>query len=270
MKDLSIAKFDAIRNRLSGQTVLVAFSGGVDSTVLASIVSEVAKRLILLLIRSPTVPEAEIVNAKAVAKELALDLVIKDFKWLTEEDLIKNDTDRCFRCKEQLAAIWIATARELDFDIVVEGTTTSETNGYRPGLKALKESGVESPYLDVQMTKSEIREYAKERGISVADKPSMACLATRFPYGVEITLERLTMVEKVERAVIDIFGIVCVRARYHGDLVRIEVAESEIEHMFDVGKMKRLEALAREIGFTYVTLDLRGYRTGAMDEGLVL
>jgi uncharacterized protein len=268
MRDLTGTKFDAIRNKLAGKSVLVAFSGGVDSTVLASIVSEVAESTILLLISSPTVTETEIDNAKAVAKELALDLVIKDFNWLSDEHLIKNEIDRCFRCKEQLAALWTTTARELGFDIVVEGTTASETTGHRPGLKALKKSGVQSPYLDVGMTKSEIREYAKERRISVADKPSMACLATRFPYGVEISLERLSMVERVERAVVDIFGVECVRARYHGDLVRIEVAESELEQMFDVSKMKRLEARAHDAGFTYVTLDLRGYRTGAMDEGL--
>ncbi len=268
MRDITKAKFNAIKDKLARKSVLVAFSGGVDSTVLASIVSEVAERTILLLINSPTVSETEIDNARAVAKELALDLVVKDFNWLSEEQLIRNETNRCFKCKELLASLWTTTARELDLEIVVEGTTTSETAGHRPGLKALKESGVQSPYLDVGMTKSEIREYARERGISVADKPSMACLATRFPYGVEINMERLSMVEKVERAVVDIFGIECVRARYHGDLVRIEVAESELERMFDVDKMKHLESLARDAGFTYVALDLRGYRTGAMDEGL--
>jgi uncharacterized protein len=270
MKELTRTKFDSIRENLIGKNVLVAFSGGVDSTVLASIVSKAAKSTLLLLIRSPIIPESEIISARAVARELALNLVVKDFDWLSEEHLTKNETDRCFRCKERLVDMWIATASELGFDTVVEGTTASETSGNRPGLKALKESGVQSPYLDVGMTKSEIREYAREHGISVAEKPSMACLATRFPYGVEINLERLAMVERVERAVVDIFSVECVRARYHGDLVRIEVAESELERMFDIGKMKQLEALAREAGFTYVALDLRGYRTGAMDEGSVV
>jgi len=268
MRDLTKTKFDSLRNKFTGKDVLVAFSGGVDSTVLASIVSEAAKRTILLLISSPTVPETELDNARAVAKELELDLVVKDFDWLTEGNLKNNETNRCFKCKELLADMWIDTARELGLDIVVEGTTASETTGHRPGLQALKESGVQSPFLDVEMTKSEIREYARERGISVAEKPSMACLATRFPYGVEINLERLAMVERVERAVVEIFGIKCVRARYHGNLVRVEVAENELERIFDVNKMKHLETLARDVGFTYVTLDLRGYRTGAMDEGL--
>ena len=269
MKDLTSAKFDTIRNKLAGRSVLVAFSGGVDSSVLASIVSKAAERTILLLISSQTITESEIDNAKAVAKELSLDLIVKDFNWLSDENLIKNEVNRCFKCKEQLAALWIATARELGFDIVVEGTTASETTGHRPGLKALEKSGVQSPYLDVGMTKSEIREYAKEQGISVADKPSMACLATRFPYGVEINSNRLSMVEKVERAVADIFGIECVRARYHGNIVRIEVDEDELDRMFDIKKMKQLESIAHDAGFTYVTLDLRGYRTGAMDEAVV-
>jgi uncharacterized protein len=270
MIDLTRTKFDSIRDKLTGKNVLVAFSGGVDSTVLASIASDVAKRTILLLVSSPTVPETELDNARTVARELALDLIVKDFDWLSEKNLIKNETNRCFKCKEYLANMWMNTAHELGLDIVVEGTTASDTTGHRPGLKALKESGVQSPYLDVEITKNEIREYARERGISVAEKPSMACLATRFPYGVEINLDRLTMVERVERAVVEIFGVECVRARYHGDLVRIEVAENELERMFDVVKMKQLEEQARDAGFTYGTLDLRGYRTGAMDEGLAI
>ena len=270
MKDLTVAKFDSIKSNLTGKKILVAFSGGVDSTVLASIVSEVASATTLLIVSSPTVPESELVGAKDIAKELELKLIVKDFNWLGEEALATNQIDRCFRCKQILAESWLKTAEELGLEMVVEGTTASETEGYRPGAKALEDSGVHSPYLDVNITKDEIREYARSRGLSVAEKPSMACLATRFPYGTEINHERLKMVETVEKAVMTIFGVECVRARFHGDLVRIEVGESELPTMFDTIKMSELERQAHEAGFSYVTLDLRGYRTGAMDEGLDL
>ena len=270
MKDSTLAKFDAIKKDLTGKKILVAFSGGVDSTVLASLVSEVASETTLLLVSSPTVPESESDGAKDIAKELGLKLIIKEFDWLGEKSLASNPIDRCFKCKQILADSWLKTAEELGLDIVVEGTTASETEGYRPGAKALEESGVQSPYLVVDITKDEIRQYARSKGLSVAEKPSGACLATRFPYGTELTHERLKMVESVEKAVTTIFNVECVRARFHGDLVRIEVGSHELPKMFDATKMKELERQARYTGFAYVTLDLKGYRTGAMDEGLNL
>lgn len=270
MKDSTLAKFDAIKRNLIGKKILVAFSGGVDSSVLASIASEVASETTLLLISSPTVPDSELVGAKKVARELGLKLIVKKFDWLNDKSLTSNPIDRCFKCKQILSESWLKTAEDLGLEIVVEGTTATETEGYRPGARALEESGVQSPYLDVGITKEEIRQYARSRGLSVAEKPSGACLATRFPYGTELNHERLQMVETVEKAVMTIFDVECVRARYHGDLVRIEVGANELSKMFDTDKMKELEQRAHAAGFAYVTLDLKGYRTGAMDEGLNL
>ena len=241
MKDSTLAKFEAIKKDLTGKKVLVAFSGGVDSSVLASIVSDVAKEMTLLLVSSPTVPESELIGAKNIAKELGLKLIVKNFDWLEEKSLASNPIDRCFKCKQILAGSWMKTAEELNLEIVVEGTTASETEGYRPGAKALEESGVQSPYLDAGITKDEIRQYARSKGLSVAEKPSGACLATRFPYGTELNYERLHMVEAVEKAVMTLFNVECVRARYHGDLVRIEVGVNELPKMFDSPKMKELE-----------------------------
>jgi len=270
MKDSTKSKFDAIKSNLNGKKILVAFSGGVDSTVLASLVSDTASDISLLTISSPTVPKSELDGAKKIAEELGLELMVKEVDWFSDETLANNPVDRCFRCKQMLSQIWLKTAKELNLDIVVEGTTASETEGYRPGARALRESGVRSPYLEANVTKEEVREYARSKGLSVAEKPSGACLATRFPYGTEINHERLQMVESVENAVKEIFQIDCVRARYHGDLVRIEVGASEMHLMFDKSRLKMLDEKARAAGFAYVTLDLRGYRTGAMDEGLNL
>jgi len=268
MKDTTRAKFENISKKLANKEVLVAFSGGVDSTVLANVTKDTASRIVLLTIVSPTVPQNELKEAMTIAAELGLEHIVKSFDWLESGNLSENPKDRCYRCKAELAKLWKREAESLGLEVVVEGTTATETEGYRPGLAALKESGVESPYLEEGVTKDEIREYANEEGLSVADKPSGACLATRFPYGTTITNERLAMVEKVETAVKELFGVECVRARFHGDLVRIEVGQDEMEHMFDLESLDRLNQIAKTAGFTYATLDTRGYRTGAMDESL--
>ena len=268
MREETRVKFDKISKSLSGKEVLVAFSGGVDSTVLASIAKDNASRVVLLTIVSPTVPESEVEDAMTIAAELGLSHTVKSVEWLETENLSENPENRCYICKRELARLWIREADGLGIDMVIEGTTASETEGYRPGLAALQETGVESPYLVDGITKNEIREFANEKGLSVADKPSGACLATRFPYGTTITKERLLMVSNVESAVKELFGVECVRARFHGDLVRIEVGQNELEHMFDAEDLQRLHQIAKESGFTYVTLDIQGYRTGAMDEKL--
>ncbi|MFX1482902.1 MAG: hypothetical protein ACFFCP_06905, partial [Promethearchaeota archaeon] len=157
-------------------------------------------------------------------------------------------------------------AEDLGMDFVVEGTNATDMDGHRPGAKALEEAGVLSPFRDEGITKDEIRTYAREVGLSVADRPSMACLSSRFPYGTEITEDRVRRIDRVEREVRETFDIECVRARFHGDLVRIEVGRGERGKLFDEDKLDELHELARRAGFKYVTLDVFGYRTGAMNE----
>ncbi|MGY5853037.1 MAG: ATP-dependent sacrificial sulfur transferase LarE [Candidatus Thorarchaeota archaeon] len=260
------SKFERVRQMLQGKNVLVAFSGGVDSSVLAHLTAVTANKTVLLIVTSETVPIEEREGAKRVAEELGLPLHSISVEWLAHDSLSKNPRDRCFECKKILAEVWENYASEQGLELVIEGTTASELEGYRPGAEALKESGVSSPFLLTGVTKQEIREYARENGLSIADRPSGACLATRFPYDTAITEDMLRKVESVETSVKQIFNVQCVRARYHGDLVRIEVGSHEIDRLYDSEKMAELTDIVKSAGFLYVTLDMQGYRTGAMDE----
>ncbi|MHA2133442.1 MAG: ATP-dependent sacrificial sulfur transferase LarE [Candidatus Thorarchaeota archaeon] len=262
------AKFNIVRGLFREKGVLVAFSGGVDSTVLAHISKLSAKETALLTVDSITFPRSELAAAQTVAEELGIELEIVEVDELANEELVKNPVDRCYHCKQELAVVWLNAADKLGMDIVVDGTNASDMEGHRPGAKALQEAGVVSPFRTAGITKDEIREYARENNLSVAERPSMACLSSRFPYGTEITEERVRRIDKIEQGVKDIFGIDCVRARFHGDVVRIEVGREERSRLFDESLLDELHELARELGFRYVTFDVYGYRTGAMDETL--
>jgi uncharacterized protein len=264
----SNTKFDRIRSLFSGKHVLVAFSGGVDSTVLAHIARESAAKSMLLTIDSITFPRTELQTAEDVAEELGIELEIIQVDELSNTELVKNPVNRCYHCKKELASVWLKTAKEHGMDLVVDGTNASEMEGHRPGAKALEEAGVMSPFRDADITKEEIRAYARAVGLSVADRPSMACLSSRFPYGTRITEERVRQIDKVEKEVKELFGIECVRARFHGELVRIEVGREEREKLFDASKLDDLHKLAKTAGFKYVAIDAFGYRTGAMNEVL--
>ena len=261
-------KFERVRKLFEGKRVLVAFSGGVDSSVLAHISRESALETVLLTVDSITFPRTELQAALDVAEELGIRVEVIEVDELANQDLVKNPVDRCYHCKKELASVWLNTAEQLGMDIVVDGTNASDMKDHRPGAIALEEAGVISPFREYGITKEDIRNYARKAGLSVAEKPSMACLSSRFPYGTEITEDRVRRVDKVERYVRDIFEIECVRARFHGDVVRIEVGREEREKLFDVVKLDRIYDLAKQAGFKYVTFDVAGYRTGAMNEVL--
>ncbi len=266
MNEHSRNKFSKVASLLSGQRVLIAFSGGVDSSVLALLAKKHADRVVLLTIDSILSPQSELENAKKVADELNIEFETIHVDHLEDNEFTKNPRDRCYLCKKKLARVWTEYAGKRGLDMVVEGTSASDLEGHRPGERALREMGVTSPFLDAGMTKDEIRLYARDNGLSVADRPSMACLATRFPYGVQITKKHVNMVDAIEQAVRRIFEVHTIRARFHGDLVRIEVGSDERNKLFDTNKLDELSELASSVGFTYVTIDAKGYRTGAMDE----
>ncbi|MHA2063985.1 MAG: ATP-dependent sacrificial sulfur transferase LarE [Candidatus Thorarchaeota archaeon] len=262
-------KFERVGNLFKGKKVLVAFSGGVDSTVLAHIAREFALETVLLTVDSITFPRTELQAAVGVAEELGIRIEVIQVDELANQELVKNPVDRCYHCKKELAAVWLNSAEQLGMDIVVDGTNASDImSDYRPGAIALEEAGIISPFREFGITKEDIRNYARETGLSVAERPSMACLSSRFPYGTEITEDRVRRVDKVESNVKALFDIECVRARFHDNVVRIEVGRDEREKLFDVAKLDKLYELAKEAGFKYVTFDVAGYRTGAMNEVL--
>ncbi len=261
----TIAKFERVADALRGRRVLVALSGGVDSSVLALVSRDSAEETVLLNVVSQTIPRIERDAARSVARELGLNLHSVAVDWLATAELVANPKNRCYLCKRILAGMWVGFAEREGLDLTVEGTGASDLEGRRPGYRALREFGVVSPLLEAGIVKNEIREFARARGLSVADRPSRACLATRFPYGTRITAERLRMVESVEDAVRKIFGVVGVRARFHGNIVRIEVDPDDRDALLDSAKMDLLHDAGRRAGFQYVTIDVRGYRTGSMD-----
>lgn len=267
MKESTKAKFDQIAEVLRDKKVVVAFSGGVDSSTLAHIAKQTAREVYLLTIDSETVPDEEKERAKLIAEELGLPLDTIKFKWLAEDILASNPINRCYECKALMAKTWLKYAKEKEVDFVIEGTNASELKGYRPGAKALEECDVISPFKDAGITKTEIREYARHVGLSVADTPSMACMATRFPYETRIDENMLDNIQRIEREVKALLKVDCIRARYHGDVVRIELDPNDIKRVFESDILEELVSIGHDSGFKYVTLDLQGYRTGSMDEG---
>ncbi|MFX1368023.1 MAG: ATP-dependent sacrificial sulfur transferase LarE [Promethearchaeota archaeon] len=261
-----LAKFDKVRESLRGKKVLVAFSGGVDSSVMALLAREVAEEVVLLTVNTATFTGPELNHAKRVADELGLKQILVSYDWVADKELAANTRERCYVCKKKLAQLWLSEAEKRGFQVVVEGTTASDLEDFRPGKRALRELKISSPLLEEGITKEEVRVFAAEKHLSVAERPSMACLATRFPYDMEITNDMLDMVLRTEIYVREKFGVETVRARYHDELVRIEVGYDEREKLFNTDKLDDLQEFAKDVGFSYVTLDVKGYRMGAMDE----
>ncbi len=248
--------------------VAVAFSGGVDSTFLLKVASDVlGKDVIAITARSSTYPEREFTEASEYIKKLGTKHIVMISEELEIEGFSQNPVNRCYFCKKELFSKVKEIAQQYGIKNVVDGSNVDDLGDYRPGMLALKELGISSPLREAGMTKEDIRKLSREMGLPTWNKQAFACLASRFPYGQEITQEKLQMIDKAEQFMLDL-GFRQVRVRHHGEVARIEVAREERSRFFDIDIMDRVHERLKEAGFRYVTLDLQGYRTGSMNEGL--
>jgi uncharacterized protein len=263
-----VSKIDAVHSVLKNKTVMVAFSGGVDSSVMVSLAKDVCRKVLAITVDSPIIPPEEKENAERVARELEVEHTVIWFDILSDPQFVANPANRCYYCKKKIFQNLKKIAEEKGYELVVEGSNASDMFAHRPGILALREEGILSPYIIAGITKEEIRIIARDRGLSVSNQPSMACLATRIPYGEVINFEKLRRIAESERYIKQLVGVRVLRVRSHGDLARIEVGREELEKLFSTEVLDKIVRKLKELGFKYCTLDAEGYRTGAMDEAL--
>lgn len=249
--------------------VLVAFSGGVDSTFLLKVAQDTLgdKNVLAVTALSPLYPERELLGVKKLAQTLGARHRLIRSNELEIPGFSKNPPNRCYHCKNKLFRELLDIAKEEAIPFTVEGSTLDDDQDHRPGRVAIRELGVRSPLKEAMFTKLEVRSASKGLGLSTWDKPSFACLASRFPYGKEITAEALRMVDTAEDFLFGV-GFKQVRVRHYGNLARIEIFEEEMERLMNGPLREKVVKRLREIGYTYVTLDLQGFRSGSMNEVL--
>ena len=245
-------------------SVLVAYSGGLDSAFVLAVARDVlGDRAVALTAVSPSLPEREKRDAMRIASELGARHELVESDEIHNPSYASNPSNRCFHCKSELYSITTRRLTELGLAFVVNGTNLDDLGDYRPGLEAARNAGVRSPLVEAQLHKEEVRALAKLRGLDFWDKPAAACLSSRIPYGTEVTPERLKQVEQLEDA-LHALGLRQLRVRYHDALARVEVGETELPKAFE--QRSEIVAAGRAAGFTFVTLDLAGYKTGSLNQ----
>lgn len=248
--------------------VAVAFSSGVDSTFLLKVAKDVlGEKAIAVTAKSCSFPNRELKEAEAFCEKEGIRQIIFESDELSIEGFRENPKNRCYLCKKELFRKIIKVASECGIENVAEGSNVDDNGDYRPGLIAIAELGVKSPLRYAGLTKEEIRTLSKEMDLPTWDKPSFACLASRFVYGETISEEKLKMVEKAEQLLLDL-GFRQMRVRVHGNIARIEVLPEEIGKLTDEKVRNTVYNTLKGLGFDYVTMDLAGYRTGSMNETL--
>lgn len=263
--ELKRQKLLACMEQYAKEDVVVAFSGGVDSSLLLKLACEAAKNTTVyaVTIQSELQPQNDLEIAKTVAMEMGAKHVVLTIYELQEAGIQTNPKDRCYLCKKYLFGQIRQFAAQKGITQILEGTNEEDLHKYRPGIRAIRELGIFSPLAAVGMTKEEVRTLANEYGISVANRPSAPCLATRFPYGTMLSLEALTKVEQAEQY-LRVLGFRNIRVRVYGEIVRIEVGNDQL--MEAVAKRENINSYFKTLGYHYITLDLEGFRSGSMDE----
>ena len=260
-------KLESLKEILrSLESVVIAYSGGVDSTFLSKVAFDVlGDNALAATISSEIHPRWESEEAGDIAREIGIKHETIASKALDIPGLADNPADRCYYCKEEVLTRLKGIACERGFKHVIEGSNFDDLDDHRPGMQAVAEQGVRSPLKEAKLTKSEIRALSKKLGLSTWNKPSLACLASRFPYGTKITREKLKAIDEAE-IFLRSLGIRQLRVRHHDQIARIEVAEEDMEILLQ--NRKQIVKKMKELGYSYVTMDLQGYRTGSMNEVL--
>lgn len=246
--------------------VIVAFSGGVDSSFLLAFTNKIlGENTIAVTVNSPYTPKRELKDAKDFVNSLGIKHMIINIDMKDIESISKNPINRCYICKKIIFSKIKELASKKNISYVLDASNYNDINDYRPGMKALQELSIKSPLVDVRMTKEEIRILSKKMNLNTWNKPSMACLASRFPYGTPITQTNLKMVEKSEDY-LQTLGLTQIRVRYHGEIARIEVEKKEFNLI--IKNSNKIVKYMKNLGFKYIALDLNGYLTGSLNKDL--
>ena len=260
-------KYQKLKEYLASlESVAIAFSGGVDSTLLLRTAHDVlGDKAVAMTLFSSLFPHRDFLEASKFCAENKIRLIMCPVDSLTIEGIKENPRNRCYLCKKDLFTRLLARAKENNLACVAEGSNVDDVTDFRPGMKAIDELGIKSPLRAAGLHKNEIRELSKSLGLPTWNKPSFACLASRFVYGEQINKEKLKMVEDAEQLLMDL-GFKQFRVRIHGKIARIEILPEDFEKIIQEKIRVKIHEDLRSLGFSYVTLDLKGYRTGSMNE----
>jgi len=262
-----IKKLDLLKSFLKGKKIIVAFSGGVDSSLLAYLANQFASKTLLLTAKSILNPIDEIKGAKKFADKYKIPYREIAVNPLRNEEFVSNPKERCYICKKELFLKFVEIMRDENYDVIIDGSNVNDIEDFRPGINALKELKIESPYISLDINKLDIRDLSKYFNLDTYSKPSGACLASRIPYTKKITEEKLQMISKAEDFLKTQFKLTQLRVRFHENrLARIELLPSEIPIILNQKSMKTISNKLKELGFVYVTVDIEGFRSGSLNE----